>query len=203
VKNPKISHIDADSLLTSYQVGVLLQVNPSSVNKWVKDGRIPAFRTPGGHRRIRASDLVGFLNKYSMPVPNTLVNAARKRLLIVDDDIRQLDAMQKVLKPYAGRIEVLLVDNGIDALIQAGAFRPHVMVLDVYMPNLDGIEVCKRMRELEATKEAKIIINSGDLSPAIEEKAKAAGAHVCLPKPIGLPVILEALDISVELGMTN
>ena len=46
-----------DSLLTSYQVGALLQVNPSSINKWVKDGRIPAFRTPGGHRRIRRLDV--------------------------------------------------------------------------------------------------------------------------------------------------
>ena len=40
--------ITADSFLSSYQVGALLQVNPSSVNKWVKEGRINAFRTPAG-----------------------------------------------------------------------------------------------------------------------------------------------------------
>ena len=82
----KAENIAPESLLTSYQVGSLLQVNPSSVNKWVKDGRIPAFRTPGGHRRIRAADLVLFLQEHSMPVPKILNNAAKKRLLIVDDD---------------------------------------------------------------------------------------------------------------------
>ena len=50
--------IDADRLLTSHEVGALLQVNPSSINKWVNEGRLAAFRTPGGHRRIRAGDLV-------------------------------------------------------------------------------------------------------------------------------------------------
>ena len=63
---------DNDKLLTSHQVGELLQVNPSSINKWVNDGRIQAFRTPGGHRRIRVADLVAFLEKHKMPVPRTL-----------------------------------------------------------------------------------------------------------------------------------
>ena len=48
--------LHADRLLTSHEVGDLLQVNPSSVKKWVNEGRIAAFRTPGGHRRIRVSD---------------------------------------------------------------------------------------------------------------------------------------------------
>ncbi len=59
--------IAPDQLLTSTQVGNLLQVNPSSVKKWVNDGHIIAFRTPGGHRRIRASDLVMFLDHHKRP----------------------------------------------------------------------------------------------------------------------------------------
>jgi excisionase family DNA binding protein len=64
--------IHADRLLTSHEVGDLLQVNPSSVKKWVNEGRIAAFRTPGGHRRIRVADLVEFLNRHAMPIPRPL-----------------------------------------------------------------------------------------------------------------------------------
>src|SRR3954468_12254120 len=97
----KSEDILPDSLLTSYQVGALLQVNPSSVNKWVKDGRIPAFRTPGGHRRIRAGDLGSFFNEHKMPTPTSLTQPSRRRLLIVADDARQLESLQRALKPYA------------------------------------------------------------------------------------------------------
>src|SRR5260370_5844825 len=71
--------IEADSLLTSHEVGDLLQVNPSSINKWVNEGRITAFRTPGGHRRIRASDLVRFLDGHKMPIPKMLAGVSKRR----------------------------------------------------------------------------------------------------------------------------
>jgi len=64
--------ITADTHLTSHEVGKMLQCNPSSINKWVKEGRIEAFRTPGGHRRIRAGDVIAFLKAHKMPIPSAL-----------------------------------------------------------------------------------------------------------------------------------
>jgi len=64
--------ITADTQLTSHEVGKMLQSNPSSINKWVKEGRIAAFRTPGGHRRMFAKDVVAFLKAHTMPIPHEL-----------------------------------------------------------------------------------------------------------------------------------
>ena len=191
----KQNNIAADSLLTSYQVGDLLQMNPSSINKWVKDGRIPAFRTPGGHHRIRASDLVVFLDAHKMPVPRTLANAGRRRLLIVDDDAKQLAAFERVFRPYSARVDLLVVPNGIDALVQVGTFKPHAIVLDIFMPNLDGIEVCTRLGQLADTGSTKIIIASARLTPELEQQAHEAGAVLCLQKPIDVSKLLEVLDV--------
>ena len=157
VNTPKAETIAPESLLTSYQVGSLLQVNPSSVNKWVKDGRIPAFRTPGGHRRIRAADLVAILQEHSMPVPQSLHNAAKKRLLIVDDDPKQLSALKRLFKAYRERLEVRYASNGIDALVQVGAFQPQMVLLDVYMSELDGIEVCRRLKTNPETESMSVL----------------------------------------------
>lgn len=176
--------IVSDQLLTSSEVGELLQVNPSSVKKWVDDGLLLAFRTPGGHRRIRAADLVTFLVHHSMPIPTDLQDAAKKRLLIVDDEVDQLKALARSLKRFGDRVEVTTTSNGIDALVLVGSFQPHVVLLDVYMPGIDGLEVCRRLKKNPATKDVQVYVVSGSFTSALEQKALEAGAAKCLPKPI-------------------
>lgn len=195
----KRESMSADSLLTSYQVGQLLQVNPSSINKWVKEGRIPAFRTPGGHHRIRAGDLISFLNTHHMPVPRPLANAAKRRLLFVDDDPKQLAGLQRIMKAYSRYVDLRAVSNGIDALVMVGAFQPHVVVLDLVMPNLDGVEITKRLQEMEGIIRPKVILMSARLTPKVEKQALAAGAARVVHKPIDVDVLLKDLKIPTDL----
>lgn len=185
--------IVSDQLLTSSEVGALLQVNPSSVKKWVDDGLLLAFRTPGGHRRIRAADLVSFLVRHEMPIPVDLQDAAKKRLLIVDDEVDQLKALSRSFKRFADRVEVTTTSNGIDALVLVGSFHPHAVLLDVYMPGIDGLEVCRRLKKAPATKDVQVYVVSGAFTSALEQKALEAGAVKCLPKPIDAKVVLSLM----------
>lgn len=188
-------NLHAERLLTSHEVGDLLQVNPSSVKKWVNEGRIAAFRTPGGHRRIRVADLVDFLHRHAMPIPRRLAGASKRRLLVVDDDLMHLRALERRLKPHRARVQVELTQNGIDALVMVGSFKPDLIVLDVYMPELDGIEVCRRLKLKAETRHIGVIINTAHLSRAVEENALAAGALTCVSKPMDLEVLLEHLGL--------
>ena len=185
--------IVSDQLLTSSEVGELLQVNPSSVKKWVDDGLLLAFRTPGGHRRIRAADLVSFLVRHEMPIPIDLQDAAKKRLLIVDDETDQLKALSRSFKRFADRVEVTTTSNGIDALVLVGSFHPHAVLLDVYMPGIDGLEVCRRLKKNPATKDVQVYVVSGAFTSALEQKALEAGAVKCLPKPIDAKQVLSLM----------
>lgn len=180
-----------EQFLTSHEVSTLLQVNPSSVNKWVNEGRIPAFRTPGGHRRIRTADLVEFLSAHQMPIPRDLDR--RRRLLVVDDDKRYLASLKRLTRAHAGSVDLELVDNGIDALVRVGAFKPHLIVLDVFMPEVDGVEVCRRLKVNEDTRDIDVLVTSGNLTSEIERKARAAGATDCLHKPVRFTTILQHL----------
>jgi excisionase family DNA binding protein len=186
-------NLHAEHLLTSHEVGALLQVNPSSVKKWVNEGRIAAFRTPGGHRRIRVADLVDFLHRHAMPIPGKLAGASKRKLLIVDDDLMHLRALERRLKPYRSRVQMELVQNGIDALVMVGSFKPDLIVLDVYMPELDGIEVCRRLKLNADTRHIGVIVNTAHLTRPVEENAVAAGALTCVSKPMDLKVLIEHL----------
>ncbi|MEZ4402746.1 MAG: response regulator [Kofleriaceae bacterium] len=189
--------IDPDSLLTSTQVGNLLQVNPSSVKKWVNDGHIVAFRTPGGHRRIRAVDLVAFLDQHQIPVPRQLEHAGKRRIVAVDDDVTQLRALGRSFKRWADKLEVTLVDNGVDALVEVGATRPHGLLIDVFLPGLDGIEVCRRLKANAATKDLAIIVTSGRLTSELEQAARAAGARRVLRKPVDVTAVIDELGLGI------
>lgn len=72
----RIDMIEPETYLTSHEAAGMIQANPSSINKWVKEGRIICFQTPGGHRRIKAADFVAFLSEHNMPVPEPLVAVA-------------------------------------------------------------------------------------------------------------------------------
>lgn len=181
-----------DRLLTSHDVGRMLQMDPSSIVKWVNDGILPAYRTPGGHRRIKSSDLLRFLHEHKMYVPPEL-EAGKKKVLLVDDDEKLLKALQRSLKPYGDKLEVYTANNGVDALVQVGSLRPDVLVLDVSMPGMDGLEVCGTLKENPATAGIQVIIVSGTLNKDLESQAKDLGAAVVLKKPVTASTLAEFL----------
>jgi excisionase family DNA binding protein len=187
--------IDPDQLLTSTEVGNLLQVNPSSVKKWVNEGHIVAFRTPGGHRRIRAADLVLFLDEHKIPVPRALQEAGRRRVIIVDDDATQLKAFGRAFKRHADRVDIALVDNGIDALIRIGATRPHLVVMDASLPGIDGIEVCRRLKANPDTSDVAVVLATAHVTPQFEESARKAGARQVLRKPLDAAALLAEMGV--------
>lgn len=187
--------ITPESVLTSHQVGRLLSVSRRSVNNWIEQGRIEAFRTPGGHRRVRAADLIAFLNANDMPIPSDLDVVARRRIVIVDDDERQLRSYRRLLSPLDAHADVRLFTRGIDALLEIGAFAPDTVVLDILMPGLDGLEVCRRIKAGERTRHIDVLMCSGNLSGGVEIAAREAGARCCLDKPIDSARLLRELRL--------
>jgi excisionase family DNA binding protein len=194
--------IQPEALLTSSEVGDLLQVNPSSVKNWVNEGRISAFRTPGGHRRIRVADLVAFLDLHRMPVPKELEHVSRRRLLVVDDDPMLLRSLTREFRRHETRVQLATTQNGIDALVMVGSWRPHLIVLDVFMPEIDGLEVCRRLKANPDTQHVGVIVNSAHLTSDVERSAMNAGARRCMQKPVEIDVILEELGV-LPVSRTN
>src|SRR3954470_22428426 len=86
-----------DQLFTTHDISRLLQVDPSTVSKWIDRGILMAFRTPGGHRRVRSGDLRSFLIAHQMPIPEELGSQV-VRLLVVDDEKPVLEGMKRTFK---------------------------------------------------------------------------------------------------------
>jgi acetolactate synthase-1/2/3 large subunit len=114
----------------------------------------------------------------------------RRRVIVVDDDPAVLRSIGRRLRDRP-EIELILVDNGIDALIRIGAARPDLVIMDVYMPGLDGVEACRRLKANPETRDIKVVLASGAMTSELEASARDAGAARGVAKPIDVPTLLE------------
>lgn len=188
-----------DTLYTTHDISRLLQVDPSTVSKWIDRGILLAFRTPGGHRRVRSADLRTFLITHQMPVPEELGSGTVK-LLVVDDERQQLDALKRAFKPYAAQVELTLTSSGVEALLVVSENKPHGMLIDLNMPDIDGLEVCRRIRARKPLESVRLITMTSNLTPELAEQSREAGALACLAKPFEVQQVLELFRVPLALN---
>src|ERR1044071_1894727 len=147
----------AKTIYTTHEVSRLLHVNPRSVINWIEQSLLPSYRTPGGHRRIRHDDLMAFLRKHQIPTPASLVNG-QFGVLIVDDEKEIVELISTYLKRQ-GNYDISSAYDGITALIEVGRIKPDLLILDIMIPGVDGVEVCRRIKGDTGNRTAIIAVS--------------------------------------------
>src|SRR5215472_14759499 len=178
--------------LTTHAIARLLDVSPSAVLTWIDKGLVPAFRTPGGHRRVERTALVQFLRSHGMPVPHQLLGVTR--LLVIDDEPAFLRATRRQLARQAPHLGVEAAAGAVEGLLKVGTFRPDAVLLDAYMPGMDGLEMCRKLRGTPETAHILVIALTGRPSREIETQFLRAGAAACLVKPLEPAAFLPLLE---------
>jgi excisionase family DNA binding protein len=188
-----------DDVLTVFQASKYCSVSPKTIINWIEAGHIEAYKTVGGHRRIKKPDLETFMRKQGMPVPEEEIKSARKRILIVDDDPIIVETLVQALEEEDYNYEIISASDGFEAGLQVNHFRPHLLILDIMMPDIKGYDVCKKIKSNEETKDTKIIVLSAYLDDEKFKKMKEYGADLCFSKPLPLPRLRE--EVAKMLGL--
>ncbi len=170
---------------TTFKISQICGVNPTTVQNWIKDNKLQAFQTPGGHRRVTHDDLVAFLTKFHMPVPPELDRRA-PLVLIVDDETDILDLLETLLKSANAGLEIAKAQSGVEALLMIGERKPDLLILDLMMPGMNGYEVCSKLRSNPGTRNIRIVAISGDHDPIVRQQILEKGADLFFNKPIDL-----------------
>lgn len=177
---------------TTHDVAQIVQVDPSTVSKWVDKGLLLAYRTPGGHRRVRESDLRVFLRQYGMPVPQEL-GGDTPVLLVVDDEPKVLRSLERAFRSHGEGLRLVCVSSAIEALLLLNEVRPDAVLLDLFMPDVDGFEICRRVRARKTFANLKLLAMTARYDAEVEEKARDAGANACFAKPVDVAAVLALL----------
>lgn len=173
-----------DRLLTTSEVAAYCQVTNDGVVKWIKAKKLRAYSTPGGHYRIRKSDFKEFLERYGMPVDSEFFSEERKKILVVDEQKEMLEAITHALGGDGSSFSILSARDGYEAGLKIGSFKPDLIILDVAATNMNGVDVCQRVKLDPDTEGIKVLAIMGQPEQGSMEKAYKVGADLCLVKPL-------------------
>ena len=183
------------AVFTTFEAAKLCHVSPLSIINWVNAGRLPAFRTPGGHRRIRREDLVRFMRENGIPLPEELRDGSgRTRVLVVDDESSIRDVVAEHLSARPQPYEVMTAADGFEAGRLVVTFRPEAVLLDLRMPGLDGFQVCRTIKADPDTAATIVIAMTGYHTPETEARILECGAVRCVAKPVEPSTLATILD---------
>jgi excisionase family DNA binding protein len=174
--------IITERTFTSFEVAKACGVFHTTVINWVNKGKLKAHCTPGGHRRIMLPDLIAFMNQFEMPIPGDLTKRAKK-ILIVEDDPSVQRMLSRTLSALPG-VEIQTCVGGLEALMAIGKEAPDLLILDIRIPQVNGVEVCRVLKSSEQTKPIKIVAITGEPLPAEAEAFLKAHVDGFFQKPL-------------------
>lgn len=183
---------------TTSEVAEFCDVYASTVNNWIKDGRLKAFSTPGGHNRVPKDNLLVFLKEYKVPMPAEFKEApVCPHVLLVDDEPGMIGMLEHAFSIYPGIFTVDSRLNGYAALMAIGSRKPSLVVLDILMPELDGWGVIDHMKASPETRDIKFIVLSGQKPKPAPETLAAHKVDAFFEKPFDT---IQFLNTAAELA---
>lgn len=175
-----------EKYFSTFEVARLCHVSPASVTRWVAEGKLPAGRTVGGHKRIKAGDVIHLLKSLDIALPPELTGSASeasaKSILVVDDDQALREMICRFLRKEFPEYLIEEAGDGFTAGWMAQKKHPSVILLDIKLPGIDGYGVCATIRKSEDFADTRIIATSG-YGEGCREKIMDLGADDFLAKP--------------------
>jgi excisionase family DNA binding protein len=151
-------------VFSSRQVAKIVGADASSVNRWIDSGKLVAYRTPGGHRRVQLRELVAFISSMGMPIPKELKNGVATIMMVgkFTPSIKRAFSRSKT-------VNLVWVDSFLHGLVMIGQECPDMVVLGKFDPTM----VDPVVRTLDAFSIKTLVADNAKpsvLVQAIQEK---------------------------------
>lgn len=190
----EMSSVKPKDVLTTGEVAKICNVAPRTVSKWFDSGALPGYRIPGSKdRRIPLNQLIKFMKAHGMPLDGLMTGSTR--VLIVDDEQDIVEVIEKVLEDEV-KYEVEVARSGFTAGISAEKFRPHVILIDLHLKDLDAREVVKSVRNNPDLQLTKIIGLSGKVTETEAKALLSQGFDGFLRKPFNVRQVIQTIESS-------
>ena len=185
------------TVFTTGEAAKICKVSQQTVIRCFGSGQLKGFRVPGSRfRRIPREHLFAFMRENG--IPTDALESGKRKILVVDDDVELVELITDVLE-RDGRFEVRSVNNGFDAGMMVKDYKPDLIVLDVMLPDINGKEVCQRVRSDKAMDSVQIICISGMVEEDKVDGLRQAGANDFMRKPFEVDRLIERICQLLEI----
>jgi excisionase family DNA binding protein len=181
--------------MTTAAAAEILGVSAQTVQKWVDSGHLRAWRTVGGHRRIDAAsveEMVRTRNAAADAQAKLSARGGADVLIAEDNELASflLKAQVTSLLPHAS---IELLPSGISALVRIGRRRPALLISDIAMPGLDGVDMARQLRADPATSSMPLVLVTAHPEHELGGYGPVPHDVPLLHKPISNHALLAAL----------
>ena len=179
-------------VFTTGEAAEICKVSQQTIIRCFDSGRLTGFRVPGSRfRRIPRKDLLQFMK--ANDIPTDALESTKRRVLVVDDDEQIIELFLDVLS-RDDRFEVKSARTGYDAGMMTEQFRPHLVLLDYMLPDINGNLVCDRIRSNPELAGTKIIVISGVVNQDEIDTLLRSGADDFVKKPFNIEKLIERMS---------
>lgn len=170
----------------------MLGVTMRTVQLWANSGLLTCWKTEGGHRRIMRDSVERLLAARvlpeSMPVAPVAAVADQPavplRILVVEDDPDLLRLYRLQLARWPMQPEVTTAMNGFEGMVVLGSLRPHLLITDLHMPEVDGFHMLRILRTMPQLDATEIVVVTGIGAEDVAQRGGLPQGIPILPKPI-------------------
>jgi excisionase family DNA binding protein len=179
------------TVFTTGEAAKICKVSQQTIIRCFDNGQLKGFRVPGSRfRRIPREMLYKFMKDNG--IPTDALESGRRKVLLVDDDTELVEIMTKFLEED-GRFEVKIATTGFDAGMLVKEYRPDMLVLDVMLPDINGKEVCQRVRADSTMEDVRILCISGMIEEDKIQDLRLAGADDFMHKPFDAEMLIDRM----------
>lgn len=169
---------------TSY-AAKLLSLSVATVQSLVEKGEIEAWKTLGGHRRISLHSINQYLAKNSPQLARVDTDPKhRLRVLLVEDDENTRELYKSHFEDWDLPVDCTWMSSALEALMDIASMQPDLLITDLSMPGVDGIEMLKALQRNQQLSAMQIIVISGLPAQAIADRGGLPEHAQLLQKPI-------------------
>jgi excisionase family DNA binding protein len=189
------------TVFTTGEAAKICKVSQQTIIRCFDNGQLKGFRVPGSKfRRIPREALHRFMRDNS--IPTDALESGKRKVLLVDDEVEIIEMLSKALDDD-GRFEYKVAANGFDAGMMVKEYRPDLIILDVMLPDINGKEVCLRVRQDHSLEEVRIICISGMVEEEKIRELKMAGADEFVRKPFDVDELIEKMCKQLDIETTS
>ncbi len=177
-----VDELFSKKVFTTFEVAKICDVTPVTIQNWIDKGWLRAYRTPGGHRRVKKEALLSFLESRGIPHPFP-GKGVNPRVLIVNGDQGHADTIKEVLSSEEPGYEIEVAHDGFRAGVLYSASNPDVVILDLNHASVDGYEVCRQIKQGETGTETCVVVIDGGGGEERRRILDLGAAH-CFSRPV-------------------
>jgi excisionase family DNA binding protein len=164
-----------------------LDVSKASITNWVRSGQLKASTTPGGHYIFTREILDEFALERGMlpPTSDATDRIGKYKILVIDDDEAFRLFVRESLDAFTG-YDLQEAEDGMQGALLTGTWRPDMVIVDLRMPNMNGVEFCEFIKKDPEMSNVKLVVVSAYLAPEVREAVDILGVDAVLDKPVRL-----------------